>query len=166
VPGRILIFCGIPGGGKTAIARIVAKTDPKAVHIQTDAVRAMITEPTFSAEESDFVYGICAAVAREALDAGRLVILDATFGTKWRRERTLRALAGHYSRVDFVHVVCDLKTALRRNAGRVGAAVVPEKNVADILRNFEAPESAFEVDSSTDSPQVAADKIARALLLH
>lgn len=159
-----MVFCGIPGSGKTTIARLVAKANAGTVHIQTDAIRAMIIEPTFSAEESDFVYRAAAAAARESLDAGRMVILDATFGSSWRRSKTLEALAGHYSRVDFVHVVCDLKTALKRNADRPKAEVVPEKTVRDILRNFEEPEGAFRVDSSKNSPQSAAGRIVRALL--
>ncbi len=162
--GRLLIFCGIPGSGKTTIARLVAKADPGAVHVQTDAVRAMITAPTFDAKESDFVYGVAVAAAREALDAGRLVILDATFGSSRRREKTLKSLAGHYSRVDFVLVTCDLQTALRRNAARTGQSVVPERSVADILANFEEPERAFRVNSSRASPQAAAGEIVQALL--
>lgn len=159
-----MIFCGIPGSGKTTIARLVAKAKAGTVHIQTDAIRAMIMEPTFSAGESDFVYRAAGAAARESLDAGRMVVLDATFGSSWRRSKTLESLAGHYSRVDFVHVVCDLETALKRNADRPKAEVVPEKTVRDILRNFEEPEGAFKVDSSRNSPQSAADRIVRALL--
>jgi predicted kinase len=164
VPGRLLIFCGIPGSGKTTIARLVAMSDPDSVHIQTDAVRVMITEPNFGAEESDFVYGAAIALAKVALDAGRQVILDATFGSSWRREKTLAALEGHYSRVDFVHVTCDLQTALRRNSGRDGRAVVPEERVASMLSAFEAPEGAIVVDSSKKPPRVAADEIIRLLL--
>lgn len=164
MPGRLLVFCGIPGSGKTTIARLVAKSDQDAVHIQTDAVRMMIREPKFSAEESDFVYGVATVAARKALDEGRLVILDGTFGSSRRREKTLRTLAGCYSRVDFIHVTCDLKTALARNAARVGVAAVPELKVADILRKFEAPDGAIKVDSSTTSPEAAADWIIQELL--
>lgn len=162
--GRLLIFCGIPGSGKTTIARLVAKSDPEAVHVQTDAIRAMISEPTFSQAESEFVYRAATAAAREALDVGHLVILDATFGSRRRRERTLEALAGHYSRADFVHVNCNLESALERNAARFGAAAVPVANLMDIMKKFEVPEGAIEVDSSRVSPEVAADEIIRGLL--
>lgn len=162
--GRLLIFCGIPGSGKTTIACLAARSDPGAVHIQTDAFRSKISEPTFSKEESDFVYGLATAAAREALDGGHLVILDATFGSSMRRERTLRALEGHYTRADVVHVSCDLQVALRRNAARAGRAAVPEERLVDILRKFEAPEGAIEVDSAKTSAEEAAEEIVRGVL--
>lgn len=142
---------------------MVAKADPAAVHVQTDVFRGMIAEPTFSAMESDFVYGAATAAAREALDSGRVVILDGTFGSSRRREKTLMALAGHYSRVDFVLVTCDLQTALVRNASRTGRAAVPEKRVVDIRSKFEAPQGAIVVDSSRVGPQGAAEEIVRTL---
>ena len=160
--GRLLIFCGIPGSGKTTIARLVARTERGAVLIQTDTIRGMITDRSYSIGESDFVYRSCAAVAREALDRGRMVILDGTFGSRRRREETLLALDGHYSLVDFVHVVCDLDTALRRNSSR--NAFVPEENVRGILSAFEAPASALTVDTSRCSPEYAAEVVVQTLL--
>ena len=164
MPGRLLLFCGIPGSGKTTIARLVARSDPNAVHIQTDAIRATIPLPTFSAEESDFVYETATEAAREALDKGSVVLFDATFGNRKRREKTLDALAGHYSRADFVFVTCDRRTALRRNAARAGLAAVPERVVMDMLSRFEEPPGALKVDNSGDRPEAAADEVARAFL--
>jgi predicted kinase len=162
VPGRLLIFCGIPGSGKTSIARLVAKADPGAIHIQTDSMRAMIPAPTYSAEESDLVYRMSVAAAKDALDSGRLVILDGTFGSRRRREVSLSSLEGHYSRVDFVHVVCDLETALRRNSAR--SAAVPPENLRSILLSFDPPEGALVVDSSITSPEESAGLVTESLL--
>ena len=165
MPGRLLVFCGIPGSGKTTIARLVTRTDPDAVHIQTDSIRAMLTAPSFDAAESDFVYRACVAVAKEALGVGRLVVLDGTFGSSKRREKTFGVLAGLYSRVDFVFVSCDLQTALERNATRTGGAAVPEDSVIGICRGFEPPDGALRVDSSKTPPQVLADEILKKLRL-
>jgi uncharacterized protein len=161
--GRLIIFCGIPGTGKTTIARLVAETDPGLVHIQTDDIRAMIAKPTFSPEESEFVYTSCVSVAREALDRGYSVIMDATFGSARRREATLAPLADHYSRIDYVHVVCDLETALQRNAGRAPTAVVPEETVRSMLLTFEAPTPALTVDTSKITAEEAAGLVVQAL---
>ena len=161
--GRLLIFCGIPGSGKTTKARLVAKSDPNAAHIQTDAIRRFITIPTISPEQTEYVYGVRTEAARAALDERRRLIIDATFGSARRREKTLRVLEGHYSRADFVLVKCDMQTALRRNGARIGEAVVPEGRAMDIILKFEAPEGALTVDSAGD-PQGAADEIVQRLL--
>jgi predicted kinase len=140
----------------------VAETDPRAIHIQTDVIRSMIVEPTFAADESESIYRSCAAVAREWLDNGYLVVLDGTFGSSRRRESVLAALKEYYSRVDFVHVVCDFKTALRRNSARVAA--VPEEKVIGILSAFEPPTPALTIDTDTTPPEVAAELVVRMLL--
>ena len=162
--GKLLLFCGIPGSGKTTIARLVAKNYPGSVHIQTDIIRAMITQPNFNMEESELVYQACVAAAKEALGTGRLVILDATFGTKRRRESTLSALARHYSSADVVHVKCDLEVALRRNFARPNGAAVPEASVRSIHSMFEAPEEAITVDATTTEPPAAARTILQAII--
>jgi len=162
MPGRLLIFCGIPGSGKTTIAREVVKTEPHAILIQTDDFRRMVSRPSFSAGESNLVYQSCAEVAKVWLDDGRLVILDGTFGSRRRREGMVAALEGHCSRADFVHVVCDLKTALGRNSAR--DSVVPPDRVNGMLAAFEAPLSALVIDSSKVTPHEAAQTIARELL--
>ena len=161
MPGRLVVFCGIPGSGKSTIAHLVAKMSRPSVQLQTDAVRGMIPNPTYSAEESEFVYQACIAAARVALDLGYLTILDGTFGSRRRRETALSALEEHFSRVDIVHVVCDLETALERNARR--RKPVPEENLRGIMSGFEVPVDAITVDTSKTGAEEAALLVFRAL---
>lgn len=159
--GRVVIFCGIPGSGKTSVARLVAAGSGRAVHLQTDSVRGMIPNPDYSPEESEFVYGACVAAARAALDAGYDVVLDGTFGSRRRREGVLAALGGRCDDVRFVRVVCDEETALRRNMER--ERTVPPEKLRGISSSFEPLPGALEVDTSRLTPEEAAERVLAAL---
>jgi predicted kinase len=123
----------------------------------------MIAAPNFSQPESEFVYNAMVAAAREALDAGYLVLLDATFGNKRRRDVVVDALRDHFVKVDFVHVICDPEIALQRNSTRPSDAVVPPDTVRSMLSSFEPPDGAIVVDSSSVPPEEAAGRIVRTL---
>jgi predicted kinase len=159
--GRLVIFCGIPGSGKTTIARLVADSVKESILIQTDGVRGMLAHPNFEGAESKFVYDACFAIAREALRAGYLVVLDATFMREEYRSEARNELRKYFTKVDTVWVACSLETALKRNAARENP--VPPEKVIGIFNRFEAPRRALRVDSSRLSPEAAANRIAKAL---
>ncbi|MDG6917444.1 MAG: ATP-binding protein [Nitrososphaerota archaeon] len=161
MPGRLVIICGVPGSGKTTLARLVAARSGRAVHLQTDAVRGAIANPDYSAKESEFVYSACLAVAREALDAGYDVVLDGTFRTEARRGSAVAALEGRYNSITFVRTVCDQQTALRRNGGRDKA--VPTERLLGIASAFEDPPGAVDVDTARMGPEEAAELVLRSL---
>jgi predicted kinase len=163
VRGRLVVFCGIPGSGKSTIAHLVAKMSMPSVQLQTDGVRNMIAEPTYSPEESEFVYQACVAAAKVALDMGYLTILDGTFGSRRRREGALSALEGHYSSANVVHVVCGLEAALQRNSRR--RKPVPEENLRGIMAGFDIPEGAITVDTSKMEAEEAARIVLEAINL-
>ena len=161
MPGRLVVFCGIPGSGKSTIAHLVAKAAKPSVQLQTDGVRFMIPEPSYSAEESEFVYQACIAAAGVALDLGYFTILDGTFGSRKRRDSALAALEAHCSRADVVHVQCDLNIALDRNARR--RKPVPEENLKGIVAGFDVPVGAVTVDTSKMEAEDAARMVMRRL---
>ena len=160
--GRLVIFCGIPGSGKTTIARLVLRSFEKSILIQTDDVRNMLAHPSFSPEESKFVYDACFGVAKEALKAGYLVVLDATFLKEDYREEARTKLSRYCQGIDTVWVRCDLELALRRNAAR--KEMVPPEKVQAMLDMLERPSAAIEVDSSRMSAESGADRVVSELM--
>jgi predicted kinase len=161
--GRLLIFCGIPGSGKTTVARPVAESVQDSILIQTEGVRSMLPHPTFSNAESRFVYGACLGVAREALKKGYLVILDGTFMRGEYRTEAKRGLRRHYRKADTVWVDCNLATALTRNGVR--PAPVPPEKVKGMYDGFEEPRRAVRINPTRVPADVAARRIAKELML-
>jgi predicted kinase len=161
--GRLVIFCGIPGSGKTTIAMLVAGRSVNAIHIQTDDVRAMLPRPVFGQAESKFVYDACYAVAKEALRVGYLVLLDATFMRDEYRSEARRRLRRYYARADVVWVDCDLATALHRNSLR--DTPIPPEKLEGIHSGFQQPKGALRVDSAGLAPDAAATRVVRTLRL-
>lgn len=157
----MIVFCGVPGSGKTTIARIVCRRIRGAVHIQTDTIRRMIARPNYSAPESAFVYDSCVQVAREALRRGRAAILDGTFARDAHRTKAFTALRGLCGQSILVHVVCSFDTAKLRNGSR--GEVVPEARLRGIYTSFEEPIGALEIDTDARSAEESADMILSAV---
>ena len=96
----LVMICGLPGTGKTTLAKAVAERI-NAVHISSDTVRMkMLEERTYSAEEKEKIYDTILEEAEKQLKEGKNVILDATFYKKALREK-VRVIAA-----DFFIVEC------------------------------------------------------------
>lgn len=154
---RLLLFCGVPGSGKTTIAAIVSEKLSRAVLVQTDNVRAMIAHPKYIGEESRFVYGAAVAIAAQALRSRYDAILEGTFPKEEFRMEALSALSRFSASQLVVYVTCDPELALQRNAAR--KAVVPEETVIRIYQNFEAPRNAITLDTGRLEPADAAMRL-------
>jgi len=159
--GRLVVFCGIPGSGKTTIAKLVANSFRDSIVIETDDVRRMLTHPSFSPDESKWVYSACFAIAKEALKAGYFVFLDGTFLREEYRLEARMLLRRYYNRADTVWVRCGIETALQRNSAR--NAVVPAVKVKAMFDAFETPPVAVRIDSSRMAPEAASRRVVSAL---
>jgi predicted kinase len=155
--GRLILLCGIPGSGKTTIGKEVAARLERCVHVQTDAIRAMLARADYSSLESRFVYEAATSVAKDALRQGYDVVLDATFPREEFRREAISRLRGDAEASVVVWVWCDPTLAYKRNSQR--AERVPLESFLRLWRGFEPPGGALRIDSEAIAPGEAAEKI-------
>jgi tRNA uridine 5-carbamoylmethylation protein Kti12 len=142
----IIIFCGIPGCGKTTVAELLAERLPVHGPIQlltSDKLRPPVYKKLFRA----------LATNEKRAD---FVILDATFYKReWRQQ--VKALAVS-EKVITVYLECPLSTALERN--RTRRANISEKAIRIIFHKFEPPMNpTIKIDTTVTAAVRAADQI-------
>jgi adenylylsulfate kinase len=161
---------GLPGSGKTTIAREVADAlkEERLQILQLDEIRAIVTpHPTFSEQERDVVYAFLAYSAKLLTDWGVNVIIDATGNRKRYRDLARRLIPQFIE----VYLRCSLETCRQREAHRTAQfapqgiykkstmadATVPGINVP--YETTEKPEVV--IDSDKVEPTTAAEIIVR-----
>jgi hypothetical protein len=74
----LVVLCGLPGSGKSHLAREIVRRYPLAV-LESDALRkALVKRPTYSQNESRRLFSACHRVLEDVLSAGIPALLDAT----------------------------------------------------------------------------------------
>ena len=115
----LVAVCGLPGVGKSTVARTIADRLDAAV-LRTDVVRKELFEdPAYTAEETAAVYGELLSRARERLHGGA-VVLDGTFRRRDRRTDARDLAADAKARFRLVRVDCDEAAVERRIRERDG----------------------------------------------
>jgi predicted kinase len=110
----LILLCGLPGTGKSYLARRLAPLLPAMV-VETDFVRkTLFSPPTYSAEESGLVHKIARVLAGDFLREGRHVICDATNLREFHRELLYRQADQNDARLVIVRVVAPEEVARQR----------------------------------------------------
>jgi DegV family protein with EDD domain len=74
----LLMLSGLPGSGKSYLAREIIRSHPFAV-LESDALRkALLKRPTYSQQESARLFAACHALLEDLLSAGIPCLFDAT----------------------------------------------------------------------------------------
>ncbi len=118
-PGWALWFTGLPGSGKSTIARaayqgLLAQGRDVQMLVMDERRKVYVPKPAYTAEERVEAYARLAAEAAELAAQGHGVIIDATaHRLEWRQ-----AARQLIPRMAEAHVRCPLAEAMRREAVR------------------------------------------------
>jgi adenylylsulfate kinase len=122
----IVIMAGLPGTGKSTLARALAQRLPGAV-LDKDAIRASLFEPTYieySLSQDDFCGEVMLQTAAYLLSkhAELSVLLDGrTFSRRYQRDRVIEFGSQVGASWAILECVCSEATALGRIADAVAA---------------------------------------------
>lgn len=135
----LILMSGLPGTGKSTVAKKIQKKLPKSVILQSDSLRKeLFPEPTYSAEESQMLFTTLQAVTRSLIKTEHIVIFDATnlkpAFYEWVHDVET---AGFF--VEIVEVVCPEKVALQRIKQRKNSLSDATVEVYKMLRDSAEP---------------------------
>lgn len=162
VPPVLAVVCGLPGVGKSTVARAIADRVDATV-LRTDVIRKdLFSDPTYTSAETVAVYDELLTRAFERLDVGESVVLDATFKTSERRiqARDLATQVGATFRL--VRVTCDESVLEQRIRERDGVSDADFDVHVEFRDRFEPLELDHLVVDNSGSPATTADRVARA----
>lgn len=148
VPG-LVVLCGLPGSGKTTLARELAER-ANALVLSSDEVRAKIMGSRYDRKKEPLVWKRIRREAIKGLSRGKLVVIDAVNAREsWRRTMLwLATVSLRPSTVAYLKVPREV--ALSRGK-------LEKQAFSRVACSFEEPLSGIELDSSEKDPGELAD---------
>ena len=160
----IVLFCGLPGVGKTSLANELAPLI-NAIVLSTDKIRKeVISKPTYTKEEKRLIYDVMLLVARYLHDAAGInCILDATFNTEKSRRTVIEKLVNASSdQIYIVECICPEDVVITRLKARKGDYSDADINIYRKMKQLYEPVKEMEkhivIDTSQD-PKMNAEQI-------
>jgi predicted kinase len=138
----VVIMAGLPGTGKSALARSLAERLPGAV-LDKDVIRAALFTPAhveYSRAQDDFCQEIMLQTAAYLLgrNSSSCILLDGrTFSRRYQRERVLQFCSQLKTRWAILECVCTEQTALARLEKAAAERIHPATNrTPDLYRQI------------------------------
>jgi predicted kinase len=152
----IVLFCGLPGVGKTRLANELAPLI-NAVVLSTDKIRKeLISSPTYTKEEKKLIYDVMLLIARYLHNEADVnCILDATFNTEESRRTAIEKLASVSSeQIYIVECICPEDIVISRLKARKGdysdADIEVYKKMKQVYEPVEENERHIVIDTSQE----------------
>ena len=150
-PG-LVVLAGLPGAGKSTLARALADRLPDARILDRDAVRDALFDPAdATAAERTVTFTALLDATRYHLSRGRVVILDGVPFLRRHERGPLREVVADTGAF-LAHVVCDVPVAVAEGRERD----------ADLVRRFaaemEEPDGSYVTVDMTGALDRAADE--------
>jgi hypothetical protein len=128
----LVMLCGLPGSGKSYLARSLAEVLPFVVVESDQVCKILFPECSYSGEESRWVHRTCHALMAKLLRKGVRVIYDATNLHERHRELVYRLADGEEAKLIIVKAVAPEDVAYARlQSRREGEAGVEDVSDAD-----------------------------------
>ena len=160
----IVLFCGLPGVGKTSLANKLAPLI-NAIVLSTDKIRKeLISKPTYTKEEKRLIYDVMLLVARYLHDAAGIhCILDATFNTEKSRRTAIEKLVNISSdQIYIVECICPEDVVISRLKARKADYSDADIDIYRKMKQLYEPVKELErhivIDTSQD-PKMNAEQI-------
>jgi len=146
----VIIFCGVPGSGKSTIAKGLAAKLKKWGNYKLFV----------SDKVSRGVYKKIPQFLKENLGKVSFILIDATFYKKKWRDMVYKIAKEKKEKVFTIYLHCQLKTCLKRNKERKPS--IPEKAVHIIYHQMEKPKKPdVSIDTDKVGPKEAISQILR-----
>lgn len=156
----IVLLIGLPGSGKTTVAKEVAESlqaivlTTEVIHAQMLSENSIVEDRDFTPSELDLIYKVITILTHYLILAGKNVVVDGVFRSKQQRE-TIRNIASDLG-VGLlpIHVTCSEAAILTRLTERKNSGTMsPSGQVGyrKVKREFEdADNSYFYIDTTNN----------------
>lgn len=158
----LIVLGGLPGSGKTTIAKILARR-LAAPHLRIDTIEQALLRTGEALEVTSAGYVIAYAVARDCLLAGATVIADSVNSIAITRDTWRRTGLDAGSKVLEIEMVCSDPDEHRRRIENRQADIEGHRQPTwlDVAnRDYQAwPEAALTIDTASTPTELAVDRI-------
>ena len=148
----IILFCGLPGVGKTTLAASVAKKTGATI-LSSDKIRKeLIKYPTYASAEGRLIYDVLMLLTKYLNAAGIDCILDATFNRERSRKEVENRLRLSKVQLHVIECTCPEGVLFERLRNRKNDFSDADYSVYAKMKNIYEPVQGRHLDVDTSLP--------------